>query len=73
MSRLSPPNEQEFRTAVARVINMPEYKIILGYLDFRLDQLKNALVESNAVDVPKLQGRASELVDLKDQLTKRKE
>jgi hypothetical protein len=73
MSKLSPQNEVEFRASCARLINMPEFQTVLKYMEFRLDTIKDGLVDAHAVDVPKFQGRANELTDLLKEIRKKKE
>lgn len=70
MSRYTPKNLKDFRTATARVRNMSEFKIIMAYLAERLETHKEALVDINDKDFPQVQGRAKELRDLITEINK---
>lgn len=73
MNPLLPPNKDEFRTACARVRNLPEFQLVLAYLKHRYDAHLAQLVSATPADVPQFQGRAKEILDILSEIEKTKE
>ena len=70
MSRLSPDKIGEFRAACARLRNMPDFKIIIAYLQQREQTHKECLVSATPLDFPVFQGRAREVTDIINEIDK---
>lgn len=73
MSKLTSAQLEEFRTSCARMRNVPEFKVILAFIQNREAHYKSVLVGANATDVPHLQGRARECAELLQEFHKTKD
>lgn len=73
MSNSLKPQHKDFYTSTARLRNTPEFKDIMSFLSARQDALREQLVGASPADFAVMQGRAREINDIIDILTKTKE
>lgn len=70
MSTPLPKPDKQLLDSIYRLKNTPEFQLLVSYQRALLEHHKNALVTAAPEDVPRMQGRAANLQDFLDLLSK---